>query len=410
MKKLILLSLLLPAWVNAQKKEDVGVKFIHRVTNWSNIVKQAQEENKYIFVDCYTTWCGPCKEMSKEIFPKKNVGDFFNKKFINVAFQLDTTKKDNADVIASRRVAASMKKYKINAYPTFLIFDTSGTIVHKFAGGGDKDEIIAKVKIGLNKETQYYNLIKEYQAGNRDDVLLKKLCKTADEAEDNLDDYLKAFIETRENLYTKENGKFLIEFMDEAKGVAFENFYKNKEKWIEALGRDKVNEVLESKICSTLETELVFTPPNKINWQKLTKKYTKLFPEYGKVAVAKEAMGWKLRNNDFKGYVKMLDSLMLQYPVQMSYPDELNSNSMAVFALSDDKTLLNKALLWSKKSLELDKDNPMYLDTYANLLYKLGQTKEAIEIETKALELVEEAKKKSYQEVLDKMKIGKPTW
>ena len=68
-----------------------------------------------------------------------------------------------------------MKKYKINAYPTFLIFDTSGTIVHKFAGGGDEDEIIAKAKIGLNKETQYYKLIQQYKAGNRDDILLKKI-------------------------------------------------------------------------------------------------------------------------------------------------------------------------------------------------------------------------------------------
>ncbi len=402
--------MLLPAFVNAQKKENVGVHFIHSVPNWNKIVAQAKKENKFIFVDCYTTWCGPCKEMSKEIFPKKKVGDFFNKAFINIAFQLDTTKKDNADVIVSRRVAASMKKYKINAYPTFLIFDTSGTIVHKFAGGGDEDEIIAKAKIGLNKETQYYNLIQQYNAGKREDFLLKRLCKTADEAEDNLDDYLKAFIETRENLYTKENSKFLIEFMEEAKGAAFESFYKNKEKWIEVLGKQKVNVVIESKICSTLETELIFTLPNKINWQKLTEKYTKLFPKYGKVAVAKEAMGWKLRNNDFKGYIKMLDSLFIEYPEQMNYSNELNQNASTIFNLSNDKTLLNKALSWSKKSLEQDKDNPMYLDAYANLLYKLGQTKEAIEIETKAVELINEKEKKSYQETLDKMKAGKPTW
>jgi thiol-disulfide isomerase/thioredoxin len=410
MKKIIALLLLFPVLANAQKKENVGVQFIHTVPNWNKIVAQAKKENKYIFVDCFTTWCGPCKEMSAEIFPKKKVGDFFNKTFINVAFQLDTTKKDNADIIASRKVAAAMKKYKINAYPTFLIFDTSGTIVHKFAGGGDEDEIIAKAKIGLNKETQYYNLIKQYEAGNRDDVLLKKLCKTADEAEDNLDDYLKTFIETRENLYTKENGKFLIEFMDEAKGVAFNNFYANKEKWITALSKDKVNEVLESKICSTLEIELIFTPPNKINWQKLTEKYTKLFPEYGKAAVAKEAMGWKLRNNDFKGYFKMLDSLFILYPEQMNYSSELDQNASTIFTLSNDQTLLTKALSWSKKSLEQNRDEPAYLDTYSNLLYKLGQFKEAIEIETKVVALVKESEKKSYQETLDKMKAGKPTW
>jgi thioredoxin-related protein len=350
MKKLIALLLLFPVFANAQKKENVGVHFIHSVSNWNKIIAQAKKENKYIFVDCYTTWCGPCKEMSKEIFPKKKVGDFFNKTFINISLQIDKTKRDNEDVATTRNVFKHLEdSCKINYYPTYLIFDTTGKLVHKFCTEKNADDLISKAKEGLIKSEQYYSLINEYKKGN--DSLLTRICRMADRVADNLDIYLKTFIETRGKLYTKENAKFLIEFMDEAEGVAFDNFYANKEKWIVALGKDKVNEVLENKICSTLETELIFTPPNKINWQKLTVKYSKLFPEYGKVAVAKEAMGWKLRNNDFKGYVKMLDSLFIEYPEQMNYSKELDQNAYTIFTLSNDQTLLTKALSWSKKSL-----------------------------------------------------------
>lgn len=42
----------------------------------------AKREKKFVFVDFYTTWCGPCKKMLNEVFPQKKVGDFMNDKFV----------------------------------------------------------------------------------------------------------------------------------------------------------------------------------------------------------------------------------------------------------------------------------------------------------------------------------------
>ena len=41
----------------AQQK---GVQFVHGL-KWTEVKAKAKAENKYIFVDCFTTWCGPCK-------------------------------------------------------------------------------------------------------------------------------------------------------------------------------------------------------------------------------------------------------------------------------------------------------------------------------------------------------------
>ncbi|MFR7877685.1 MAG: thioredoxin family protein [Butyricimonas paravirosa] len=43
---------------------------------------KAKAENKLVFIDCYTDWCGPCRLMTEEIFPMKEMGDYFNPKYI----------------------------------------------------------------------------------------------------------------------------------------------------------------------------------------------------------------------------------------------------------------------------------------------------------------------------------------
>src|SRR5579872_3577458 len=94
MQRFLPLLLLIPLVVFAQEK---GVRFENNLS-WTAIQAKAKAENKYIFMDCYTTWCGPCKYMAREIFPREAAGSYFNDKFVSVAVQLDTTKGDDKHV------------------------------------------------------------------------------------------------------------------------------------------------------------------------------------------------------------------------------------------------------------------------------------------------------------------------
>ncbi len=80
-----------------------------------------------------------------------------------------------------------------------------------------------------------------------------------------------------------------------------------------------------------------------------------------------------------------------------------------MFENCKDMTCVKEALDWSKRSLK-DGKNPMYIDTYANILYKLGNKEEAIKWQEKAIAMVSDVDKKGYQETLDKMKKGEKTW
>lgn len=46
---------------------------VFREGNWEKILKQAKKEKKLIFVDCYTSWCGPCKMLAKNVFTQDKV-------------------------------------------------------------------------------------------------------------------------------------------------------------------------------------------------------------------------------------------------------------------------------------------------------------------------------------------------
>ena len=70
-----------------------GGKF--RPLSYTEAIELAAKENKMVFIDFYTTWCGPCKRMSKEVFPQQEVGEYFNRTFISL--KLDAEKENGLE-------------------------------------------------------------------------------------------------------------------------------------------------------------------------------------------------------------------------------------------------------------------------------------------------------------------------
>ncbi|MDO8260380.1 MAG: thioredoxin domain-containing protein, partial [Candidatus Magasanikbacteria bacterium] len=90
---------------------------------WLEVKKMASEKNLKIFVDDFTTWCGPCKMMSSKVFKDTAVGNFYNTYFVN--YKLD---------MESEEGIAFGKLFPVEAYPTFLFFDDSIKLVKKKVG------------------------------------------------------------------------------------------------------------------------------------------------------------------------------------------------------------------------------------------------------------------------------------
>ena len=96
--------------------------------SFKQAVAKAKKENKMLFMDCYTSWCVPCAKMAKEIFPLKACGDYFNDRFVSI--QVDMQKGEGIEL---------MKKFQVQAFPTFIIFDGDGNeIVSQARRGGSE--------------------------------------------------------------------------------------------------------------------------------------------------------------------------------------------------------------------------------------------------------------------------------
>lgn len=118
--------------------------------------KKAKTENKPVFLDCYTSWCGPCKMMANDVFTLQEAGDYFNKNFVCVKIDME---KGEGPVIG--------KQYGVDAYPTFLIINSDGKLMHKLVGAMSLKELIENVECGLKASSiaEYETL---YQSGKLD--------------------------------------------------------------------------------------------------------------------------------------------------------------------------------------------------------------------------------------------------
>lgn len=167
MKKINLLVALL--WVQIAVFAQEGVNF--RSLSFDEALAQAKTEGKLVFVDCYTEWCGPCKNMTNNVFPQKAAGDYFNPRFVSVKYDME--KGEGKDL---------KERFNVTAFPTFLILRPDGTVQHKLVGGDELESFIARVEKGLDDKTNLLHQTRLHEEGNMDKRQLLAYKETLSEA------------------------------------------------------------------------------------------------------------------------------------------------------------------------------------------------------------------------------------
>lgn len=113
------------------KQTTSGIKF--KNITLSKAKEMAKESGKMIFIDAYTSWCGPCKKMAATSFVDEEVGQLFNEKFINLKIDMEK----DADGPETARL------YKVMAYPTLLVIDADGKLIKQKIGFMTADQLIS---------------------------------------------------------------------------------------------------------------------------------------------------------------------------------------------------------------------------------------------------------------------------
>lgn len=143
-----------------------GMKFEPEGTTLEQASAKAKAENKLIFLDCFTTWCGPCKKMAREVFPQDQVGAYMNPKFINLQIDME-----------GEYGAPLAKKLQITAYPTFVIFNADAQEIGRFLGSCAAEEFIKNVE-EKSKDNSSADFQKRFSNGDRDPQFLLDYLKS----------------------------------------------------------------------------------------------------------------------------------------------------------------------------------------------------------------------------------------
>ncbi|SOE20372.1 Thioredoxin [Spirosomataceae bacterium TFI 002] len=137
-RKLIAILVLL-VMDSCQKPPSSSIDFQSVVdTPIENVLQQAAESNKLVFVDLYAVWCGPCKYMDENVFKLPSVINKFSKNFVN--YKVDVESFDGVNVSLN---------YKVNSFPTYLFLDKDGKVVHRLEGMFTEEGLIAEADFAL---------------------------------------------------------------------------------------------------------------------------------------------------------------------------------------------------------------------------------------------------------------------
>jgi thioredoxin-related protein len=438
----VTLFLLYPFLLYAQSEEALWTK----AKGWEEVKTMAKMQNKFIFIDVYATWCGPCKLMDKNVYVNDTVKQVLNKDFISIKVQMDSSVNDDEYIKTWYSDAHLIKeKYKPEGLPALLFFSPEGELAHKEIGYVPAIKFIDVAKEALtNPLGRYEQDVSSFNKGLlRFDEMpaLARLANRKGQRELALNvakKYKEKVLDQQsdEMAFSKENLMFIVDFYYDfinTNDRYFKLFYE-RPNYVDSIIKNPmynnvsnfiakniiIKEEINNKIYSNGKAMSKPKPDWKAIQASISGKYSKinideLFPD--------QQIRFYQIAGDWKTHVKYVEMKMEKYPPQkggklfgpqLGDASAVNMYAWNVFQNCNDQGALKAALKWSEMSIKLETRPGAitnFMDTKANLLYKLGRVKEAIEFEEKVIERNTSGEgKKLFEGNLNKMKEGVPTW
>lgn len=368
--KLGMLSFLIGAVATAQ---EVSIDF-EKQPSWEDILIMAKNQNKPIFVDAYTTWCGPCKIMDRDVFTEENVVEYFNEKYINV--KMDMEKGEGITL---------MKDWEVNAFPTLLYFDTEGTLTHRVVGAYDAADFLEYSKMALDKDKMALNLQKRYDAGERGGafmynyLLTLKLGYHEERGREVANSYLSNL--TKRELLDAENWSVINEFMKDPTTKEFQYLLAN----IDRLRLLHDVEEVNNKFYNTIEKQIQswFYWPDSVPFESEKETALIYFLQTSNYDGAPSLLSKLLinkykRTNNNKQYLSTID-----YSVEFNLINESSqivNYAKKIMSSFKDEQAWRKTLSWLKIAEEKETEvqhKPAIFKAKSKVFKKLGYNKEA---------------------------------
>lgn len=351
---------------------DEGIRFFEGT--WAEALAKAKDENRLIFLDAYASWCGPCKQMAKNVFPQKEVGDFYNENFIPV--KIDMEKGEGVAVA---------KLYNVRAYPTLLYINWRGELVHRAVGGRQAEAFIELGKEALD-DTRNFRSVESAYKSNPDDVNLMiayaaMLKKTYDRS---YNEIISGFMKDKPiSLLLSETGwKIMTEFVDDPASEEFRYLLLNRNAFIDMFGADEVNMKIEKVVEMMISQVVRRNKPSEVDSVKDVIRG--MNPANEKYLLSLLDVQVFRRSSDWENYAGAVLAMLGEQ--QASDNRALNFYAWDFYQNVEDQGNLKKMASIVSEALKVEDDYALR-DTYAALLFKTKNYRQALREAKAALAL-----------------------
>lgn len=223
--------ILLPAYA-----QNRSIKF--QEGEWNSILKKASKKDKLIFLDCYTSWCGPCKMLSRTVFTNDTVADFYNKNFICV--KMDMEKGEGPELA---------KKYNVAAYPTLLYVNGRGELVHNVTGYQAPAKLISEGSTALEGTETLSAYTQRYDNGERDESFIRKYIDRLSKAyvpklqEKVATEFISTFDDDK--FYTRDCWQIVVYNISDPMSPVLKRMFRDRNRFYQIVAKDSVDMFLD---------------------------------------------------------------------------------------------------------------------------------------------------------------------
>lgn len=401
------------------------------------LLAKAKNQDKLVFIQVASSTCGQCNDVAQKGLSKVSLKAKFDANFIATQ-----------TLQGSELMQQIMEKTNTRDFGMGSIFlDADGYLLLKYPKTTDLAQAyldVADEAISYSKNDVLKKLEAQYKQGNRDKVFLKELIQEKNKVNGNTYAFIEKYVEllTISELSDIENAKLIIEqglpLNSKARKLLYASFpRKTIDSIFYAHSLDERVKINNKIIGSTRQNAMRYRDKNLASelGNFIANTYDKDW-EQGRFARQsflvnfykdiKDTVEFWNAAEAFATYQLMtlpVDTLLkrenkkrnalleqskakhigtgpvtFRYSLYyLKYATELNNMAYTGFTLTKDFEMLGKSLKWAKRALEINealvpdetrKQNPMIMDTYASLLYRLGKKEEAIDFENKAIEVL----------------------
>ncbi len=432
-----------------------GIQF--ETGDWKSVLDKAVREKKLIYVDVYTSWCGPCKMLAAQVFPQPEAGDKYNRHFVN--YRIDAEKGEGV---------ALAQRYAVNRYPTHLFIDpATQKLVYRSSGAtASVSEFNHHADLALQELGDPLSLDKyaaKYKAGERSErflrAYLEKAGRLSQPEEAVLGSYVDAIasrpaadstiafvlgqvsvldakavpflMANAQYFASRPEGPGLVDYFGRWSYGSFEQAVRERDParldtmlkrihrytrnadaamdyWYRTQFYARTGDLQASLKAGMAEAEYLTAKPLSYYQEEDAKA----------AAQARQSIRVQLKrmNADSAKLEELVEMNIKQQPAMLhssSFFTATNLNNIAWQVYEQqrqDPAMLNKALSWSRRAMDLTAGTSGWTgnaNTNAHLLYAVGRKDEAVKMLEAAVARAAEADAASLKASLEAMQAGK---